>query len=104
MNPTEMTAGSAWATLSTIMDPEFGINIVDLGLVYEVKCSEGEVEVLMTLTAPTCPAGAWLLEGASEALRRTPGVRKVTVSLTFDPPWTPQRLSGAAREELGMLS
>lgn len=88
--------------LSEVIDPELGINIVDLGLVYEITISEeGKVEVLMSLTTPGCPLAGVFEEMVSDALEKIDGVKKVEVKLTFDPPWTAEMMSEEARAELG---
>lgn len=92
---------AVWAALSTIPDPEFGVNIVDLGLVYSVESVNGEVSVVMTLTTPTCPAGSWIHEGAKKVVADMPGVKSSQVSLVFDPPWTTEMLTPAGRRQLG---
>jgi metal-sulfur cluster biosynthetic enzyme len=93
-----------WRTLESIPDPEFGINIVDLGLIYSVESHDGDVSVIMTLTTPTCPSGAWIREGVQAALQQVPGVRNVHVAVVFDPPWTTDLLSANARLQLGWQS
>lgn len=90
-----------WQLLGTIPDPEFGMNIVDLGLIYDVACVDGEVIVVMTLTTPACPAGSWIHEGVKKMLAELPGVKTSRVDLVFEPPWSPQMLSEAARRQLG---
>lgn len=90
-----------WKTLTGILDPEFAISIVDLGLIYSVECENGFVYVVMTLTTPTCPSGAWIQGGVDSAIRQLAGVRDVRVDLVFDPPWTPEMLSAEARRQLG---
>ncbi len=94
------TAG-IWQALAAIPDPEFGINIVDLGLIYSVECTEGVARVVMTLTTPTCPSGGWIHEGVRHALAGLPGIRRAEVELVFDPPWNPEMLSEQARGDLG---
>lgn len=96
------TVEAVWRTLATIPDPEFGLNIVDLGLIYDVACTGTEVKVVMTLTTPTCPSGGWIHEGVRSALSQLPGVTDTVVDITFDPPWTPEMLTSEAREFLGM--
>lgn len=92
---------AAWEALQAILDPEFGISIVDLGLIYSVECAAGCIQVVMTLTTPTCPSGAWIQGGVEAALRNLPGVREVRVDLVFDPEWHAGMLNAAAREQLG---
>jgi len=99
--PTAPTAPDVWQTLATIPDPEFGINIVDLGLIYSVECADGNVNVIMTLTTPTCPSGAWIHEGVQAALRELPGVKHVQANLVFEPPWSVAMLTANARQQLG---
>jgi metal-sulfur cluster biosynthetic enzyme len=94
-------AAAVWRTLGTILDPEFGISIVDLGLIYSVECAEGNVDVIMTLTTPTCPSGSWIHEGVEAALLALPGVNDVCVQLTFEPAWNTAMLSVEARRQLG---
>jgi len=101
MNPTVPAADDVWHTLATILDPEFGISIVDLGLIYSVECTDRQVHVVMTLTTPTCPSGSWIHEGVQAALRRLPAVESARVDLVFEPSWTPEMLSADARRDLG---
>jgi metal-sulfur cluster biosynthetic enzyme len=95
------TADAVWNALRSIPDPEFGVNIVDLGLIYDVACQDGDITVTMTLTTPTCPSGGWIYEGVKEAVARIPGAKNVEVAMVFDPAWTPEMLSEAAKEQLG---
>lgn len=101
MNTTGTDADAVWRALASIPDPEFGINIVDLGLIYSVACTDENIHVVMTLTTPACPSGAWIHEGAQAALRRLPGVGDVRVDLVFDPAWNTEMLSANARRQLG---
>lgn len=93
---------AVWAALRSIPDPEYGINIVDLGLIYAVECQNGNIAVTMTLTTPNCPSGEWIYEGVKTALNQLPGAAKAEVAMVFEPPWTPDLLSAAARHQLGM--
>ncbi len=88
--------------LRRVTDPELGVNVVDLGLVYEVEVKDGTVEVAMTVTTPGCPLQDVLPRWVEEAVRALPGVREARVRLVFDPPWTPDRMTERAREELGL--
>lgn len=91
-------------TLCTIFDPEIPVNIYELGLVYEVEASaDGDVTVTMTLTTPNCPVAGSMPGEVETRIGTVPGVRHVEVNLVWDPPWTPERMSEAARLELGML-
>lgn len=88
--------------LRHVIDPEIGINVVDLGLVYETAWREGDVRVAMTMTTPACPLGESLTEEAAAAVRRyVAGVKSVSVELVWQPPWQPSMMSPAAREQLG---
>jgi metal-sulfur cluster biosynthetic enzyme len=89
--------------LRTVVDPELHVNVVDLGLVYTIQSREDEVDVEMTLTTPACPAGPEILKNAVEALERIEGVTKANVKLVMSPPWSPDRMSDAARDELGIF-
>ena len=87
--------------LRTVTDPELGINIVDLGLVYDVEVEEGEAKVTMTLTSPGCPAGGQILGGAKDAAESVDGVDEAVVSLVWKPFWTPERIDPAVRAMMG---
>ena len=87
--------------LKHVLDPEIGVNIVDLGLVYEVKVENGDVYIKMTMTTPGCPLHESISKGAEEAVRQLPGVESVQVDLVWDPAWTPERMSDWARKQLG---
>jgi metal-sulfur cluster biosynthetic enzyme len=89
--------------LRSVVDPELNVNIVDLGLVYTVQSREDEVDVEMTLTTPACPAGPEILRNAVSALEKLEGVAKANVKLVMSPPWSPDRMSDAARDELGIF-
>ena len=102
MNP-NLDATTVWDALRAIPDPEFGVNIVDLGLIYSVECRDGEIAVTMTLTTPSCPSGGWIYEGAKRAVENLPGAKKVEVVMVFDPPWNPAMLSEEANRQLGRV-
>lgn len=90
--------------LRGIYDPEIPVNIYDLGLVYGLDISpEGDVQVRMTLTAPNCPVAQTFPDTVREALECVSGVREVKVELVWDPQWSRERMSEAARLQLGML-
>lgn len=92
----------AWEALRGVDDPEVGMNIVDLGLVYGVDVDADMVVARITMTSAACPMGEDIVEEATQALRRAfPGVRVVDVDLVWDPPWTPARMSDDAREFFG---
>ncbi len=89
--------------LKLVYDPEIPVNIYDLGLVYDVTVDEaGAAAVRMTLTAPNCPVAGSLPGEVERRVRSVAGVTDVKVDLTFDPPWTPQKMSADARMLLGL--
>jgi metal-sulfur cluster biosynthetic enzyme len=88
--------------LRDVIDPEVGINVVDLGLVYEARAKDGLVSVVMTMTTPACPLGESMAEEAEAAIRRhVPGVTSVAIELASEPRWQPSMMSSAARRRLG---
>ena len=90
--------------LKTVYDPEIPVNIYELGLIYGVEVSEdGRAEIRMTLTAPACPVAGALVEEVAEKSGRVEGVSTSHVELVWDPPWTPDNMTDAAKLELGML-
>jgi metal-sulfur cluster biosynthetic enzyme len=89
--------------LRTVKDPELNVNVVDLGLVYTVQSRGPEVDVEMTLTTPACPAGPEILRNAVAALEKIEGVEKANVKLVMNPPWSQDRMTDAARDELGIF-
>tara|TARA_Y100000768_G_scaffold144159_2_gene107485 strand:- start:8587 stop:8910 length:324 start_codon:yes stop_codon:yes gene_type:complete len=98
-------ADSVKSSLKRVVDPEIGINIVDLGLVYEIDVNqENDVQVLMTLTAPNCPFGDMIMMETEFAVRSVKDVNLVKINLTFDPPWNPdQHVSDEAKYQMGLL-
>ena len=89
--------------LKDVFDPEIPINIVDLGLVYDVDITDdNEVHVLMTLTAPGCGIGPQIAKQAEWAVAELDGLKEVTVDLTFDPPWSPDLLTEEGKLLLGI--
>lgn len=90
--------------LRSVIDPELFINIVDLGLVYTInQGDEGLVQVEMTLTSPSCPAGPQIVHQAKTALEQLPGVTEAKIRLVMSPPWTPARMTDDARDKLGIF-
>ena len=88
--------------LAQVIDPELGVNIVDLGLVYRLTVKGDKVEVVMTMTSPACPLGGQLASEAEAAVRRSaPEVTEIDVRLVLFPPWHPGLMSDAARRQLG---
>lgn len=94
--------------LKQVIDPELFVNIVDLGLIYEIKIEEkdegkSDVEIEMTMTSPACPAGPQLLGQSKEFVSRLDEVNEVDVKLVMTPPWTPDRMTDDARDTLGIF-
>ena len=90
--------------LRSIFDPEIPVDIYELGLIYDVQVSEdADIHILMTLTSPNCPVAESLPLEEKEKVRAIPEAKEVEVEITFDPPWTKDMMSEAARLELGML-
>lgn len=89
--------------LKQVVDPELMINIVDLGLVYDVAQDEGTVSVQMTLTSPACPAGPQIIQQAKHVLEQLEGVSEANIKLVMSPPWTPERMTDEARDQLGIF-
>ena len=87
--------------LHQVEDPELGMDIVELGLLYDAEVEGSRVKVLHTLTSMGCPAGAMIQEDIHRVASELPGVEDVEVELTFDPPWTPDRMSDDAKFILG---
>jgi len=90
--------------LKTVYDPEIPVDIYELGLIYKVDVADNkDVVVDMTLTAPNCPVAGEMPKMVQDALEGVDGIGKVTVAMTFDPPWTPERMSEEAKLELNMF-
>ena len=90
--------------LRTVHDPEIPVNVYDLGLIYTIDIADsGDVAIVMTLTAPACPVAGEMPGDVAEAVAGVTGVGQVHVSLTWDPPWTPDRMSEVARVALDMF-
>ena len=87
--------------LREVEDPELGMDIVELGLFYDAEIDGDTVKIVHSLTSMGCPAGPMIQEGIHDAVASLPGVAQVEVELTFDPPWTPDRMSEDAKFILG---
>jgi metal-sulfur cluster biosynthetic enzyme len=87
--------------LTNVIDPELGLDFVELGLIYGVEVAEGEVHVTFTLTSPGCPIGPQVTEQIDEFVSELDGVQSVESTMTFTPPWTPDRMSEDAKFALG---
>jgi metal-sulfur cluster biosynthetic enzyme len=84
-----------------VYDPEFGVSIDDLGLIYDVAIVDGSVTIAMTLTTPTCPAGEVIVGAVHAAVAAVQGVRRVEVHLVWDPQWSPDMINARGRQQLG---
>ena len=89
-----------WAALAEVDDPEMPVNLVDLGVIYDVRECNGMVEVDLTFTAMGCPASEFILSDVRDRLLREPGVSEVRVNVVWDPPWTAARVTEAGRDAL----
>ena len=87
--------------LRAVEDPELGMDIVDLGLLYDVELENGNVKVIHTLTSMGCPVGPMIQEDIQNVAAAVPGVENVEVELTWDPPWSPEKMSDDAKFILG---
>ena len=97
-----VTKEQVYEALQDCYDPELPVNIVDLGLVYDVEVEEDIVAVKMTLTTPGCGMGGMIASNAQSLIKEIPGVKEANVDLVWDPPWEPSRISEEAREKLGI--
>ena len=96
------TPEAARKALRAVKDPELNLNIIDIGLVYDVEVAEGgQVRVKMTLTSPGCPAGTEILDDVKRVLGDLEGVESVEVELVWDPYWTPEKMDPRVRAFLG---
>ena len=90
------------SALKTVKDPELNLDLVVLGLVYNIEVDEGDVHVVMSLTSPMCPVADQIVVDAREAISKIDGVESCEVDLTFDPPWTSDRIAPLIRSSLGL--
>lgn len=98
-----MTEESVRENLKQIVDPEVGVNIVDMGLIYGVDIEDTTVGITMTLTSPACPAAPQLVNGAQHVTQQLEGVEEVNVNVVWTPRWTPEMMSEDAKDELGIF-
>jgi metal-sulfur cluster biosynthetic enzyme len=100
--PTTLTSESIRKALRAVKDPELGLNIVDIGLIYETSVgAEGDVKVKMTLTSPGCPSGQEIMQDAKLVLEDLEGVKSVEIELVWEPYWTPEKMDPRVRAFLG---
>lgn len=89
--------------IKLVYDPEIPLNVYDLGLIYRVEINNCEVVITMTLTNPACPSGSEIAESVKRVVEDIPVIQSTTVRVTFDPPYSPEMMSDAAKLELGLL-
>ncbi len=99
--PVEITEEKVFESLRSVYDPELPINIVDLGLIYDVQISGRNVQVKMSLTTPGCGMGATIAQQAENAIKPL-GAKNVMIQIVWDPPWNPNMMSDEAKERLGI--
>jgi len=97
-----VTNEQVYDVLRNCYDPEIPVNLVDLGLIYEVHVVDDQVNVVMTLTARGCPAHSFISEQVRQRVAEIPGVKSAQVQVVWDPPWNISRLSEAAKKQLGL--
>ena len=97
-----VTAEEVTQALKSVYDPEIPVNIVDLGLIYNVEVDKGNVSVTMTLTAPGCGMGPMIAQQAEWAISEMEGVEDVEVEMVFDPPWSPELITEDGKKLLGI--
>ena len=88
--------------LRGVKDPELGLDLVVLGLIYDIEVREEQVKAVISLTSPFCPVAGEIVEQVKQAIEGVEGVSAAEVELTFDPPWTPERISPLVRASLGL--
>ena len=96
----EPDTAALWSALTEVMDPEVPVSLVDLGLIYDVRRTDGTVEVDISFTATACPAMGFIQDDIRDRLLAEPGVETVTTQVVWEPPWTPDRISETGRKQL----
>ena len=89
--------------IKQVIDPDVGLNIVDMGLIYGVDINDDIVDITMTLTSPGCPAAPQLLNGSQTVVQHLAGVEEVNINVVWTPPWDPEMMSEEAKDELGIF-
>ena len=102
MAETEVTISEVQEALRDVYDPEIPVNVLDLGLIYDIKIDEGQVYVQMTLTAPGCGMGPYIAQQAEWRIAEIEDVEDVQVDVVFDPPWTPDLITEEGKQLLGI--
>jgi len=98
----EVTLTDVQEALRDVYDPEIPVNVLDLGLVYDIKVTDGDVYVQMTLTAPGCGMGPYIAQNAEWRIAEIDGVKDVEVDMVFDPPWNPEMITEEGKKLLGL--
>jgi len=98
--PSSITEEQIYNALRKLIDPELGVNIVDLGLIYDVQIQGGDIGIRMTLTTRGCPMHASFVQAVDRALREVPGVTGVTVDIVWEPAWNPDMISPEGKQAL----
>ena len=98
-----VTEDAVFEAVKEIIDPEVGINIVDMGLIYGVDIEDDTVNITMTLTSPGCPAGGQLINGTQHVAQQLDGVKEVNVNVVWTPRWTAEMMTEEAKDELGIF-
>ncbi len=98
-----VTEDAVFEAVKEIIDPEVGINIVDMGLIYGVDVEDETVNITMTLTSPGCPAGGQLINGTQHVTQQLEGVDEVNINVVWTPRWTPEMMTEEAKDELGIF-
>ncbi len=96
------TVADVYETLKTVYDPEIPLNVVDLGLIYDVQVNDSDIYVQMTLTFPGCGMGPYIAQQAEWAINDIEGVGEVEIEMVFDPPWSPDLITEEAKAQLGL--
>lgn len=98
---TEISEDQVKLALRKVKDPELNLNILDLGLIYEIRVEGNDVQIDMSLTSPGCPSGPEIMTDAENQLKALPGVGTVQMNLVWSPPWTPDKIEPRVRAYLG---
>ncbi len=101
-NPMPVTEKDIRNALKKVKDPELNVDLVTLGLVYDIQVQDSVAKAIISLTSPMCPVAGEIVDQARLAIAKVDGVEKAEVELTFDPPWTPERISPIIRSSLGL--
>ncbi len=97
-----ITKEQVYEALKSVIDPEIGFNIVDLGLIYGVDVKDGNVKIKMTLSSPSCPLSGTILKWVEDTVRKLEGVSNVEIELVWEPPWNIDMASDSVKKALGM--